>query len=266
MRLRPPPADRASAYGWSLDRQSPRQSLKPRRLQFQVMHSLIAKSFVPEMARDQGGGPGRLGDGHAAADGADGVVRAALAGEQVVGVVEQRLGVLSRRGCLVEQRQRLGDQRRARAPGLRTPPSSEDRSQGSNAGCCRGTTDHRHRPTPSRVGRRVLTGPSAAACEKRRTENSSARAVLIRWYRGRLVRQGDHLPGAASQGTAGPQASLAPARRATSPSHPARSTGPSPIAGRVAAVKMMWRPCGDEPGCPGPPQEPAIAAATISRA
>ena len=49
-------------------------------------------------------------------------------------------------------------------------------------------------PTPSRAGRRVLTGPSSATYGMRCTADGSARTVLVRRYRGKLVRQGDHPP------------------------------------------------------------------------
>ena len=71
--------------------------------------------------RDQRGGAGRFGDGQAAADGRDRLLLAALAGEQVVAVVEQRLGMVGRRRRLVEQGERLGDEREAQPASARPP-------------------------------------------------------------------------------------------------------------------------------------------------
>ena len=116
-------------------------------------------------------------------------------------------------------------------------------------------------PTPSRAGRRVLTGPSSAGRGKRLPGNSSARAVLVRWYRGKLVRQGDRLPGPASQGKADPQASSAPARRAASPSRPASSTA----LPQLPAVSPRWRWCGGRVETGPRSRRPLVQAASGAR-
>src|SRR5215472_18456214 len=81
-------------------------------------------------------------------------------------------------------------------------------------------------PAHPHAGRRVLTFPSSAAYGNKSTGDTPGRTVLVRWYRGKLVGQGDHPPGAVSRGVsgAGPHACPAPARRTMSSSRPARST------------------------------------------